>query len=141
MLFSCGKEDNDETEDNRPEYTATFVMGPSKIKQTYREGDTIVPPTFEPYETADYYVVFKSWEGVEFAPVTEDVTYKALFDYEYKNYTATFIMGDKVETAKVAYNTSAICPEDIPDCKGMKITFINSFTVSVLCVWFLWNDQ
>lgn len=122
-LLSCGRtpDDNEDekTEDNRPEYTVTFVFYTERTTQTYKEGDTITPPTFAPYETADYYVVFKGWE-TEFSPVTEDTTYKALYDFEYKTYNAKFVMGDTVKTIAVSFNAEPVEPEDVPDYKGMK---------------------
>ena len=121
LLLSCEKEpdtDNTPSEDNRPEYTVTFMMGPSKITQKYKEGDTITPPTFDPYETSEYFIVFNGWEK-EFQPVTEDVTYKALYLFDYKQYTATFVMGDKKESVKVSYGAVAVAPKEVPEYNGM----------------------
>ncbi|MBR2611903.1 MAG: hypothetical protein IKC72_02430 [Clostridia bacterium] len=123
LFLSCGKPDDTpddpKTEDNRPEYTVTFVFYTERMTKTFKEGDAIVPPEFAPYETADYYVVFKGWEE-EFRPVTENTTYKALYEFEYKTYNATFVMGDTVKTEKVSFSAAAIAPEDVPDYKGMK---------------------
>ena len=125
LLLSCEKTpDNGDGEqnqpDNRPEYTITFVMGPRKITQTYKEGDTITPPTFEPYESSDSFLIFDGWvNGGEFPPVTADATYQAKWTTEYKTYNATFVMGDKTETIKASYNASAVAPKEIPDYKGM----------------------
>ena len=122
LLTACSRGDeeeiDDENEDNRPTYTVTFVMDTVKKTQTYREGDIITPPTFEPYETNEYVVTFKGW-STDFKPVTEDTVYKALFDREYKQLTATFVMGDVIEEKKFTYNSYPVAPTEVPDYDGM----------------------
>lgn len=119
-LFACGKEE----EENPPtpdvkEYTITFVMYDNRVTQTYKAGETIVPPTLETLETSEFFVFFDGWES-DFLPVNADATYKALFHLEYKDYNATFVMGEETQTVATAYNTVPTPPEVVPDYKGMQ---------------------
>ena len=118
-LFACGKEEEDVPVPSTKEYTVTFVMYTERTTHTYKEGETIVPPTLETYETSEFFVVFDGWEK-DFLPVTADATYKALYHLEYKDYTATFVMGEKTQTIPTPYGTIPTPPEDVPDYKGMK---------------------
>lgn len=118
-LFACGKEEEDVPAPSEKEYTITFVMYTERITQTYKEGETIVPPALETFETSEFFVVFDGWEK-EFLPVTADATYKALYHLEYKDYTATFVTGETTQTIRTPYNTAPTPPEDVPEYKGMQ---------------------
>ena len=122
FLFSCNKSPTDNTGDGqsgeKKTYTVTFVMYTERITQEYEEGATVTPPTFAPYETSEFIVIFDGWT-CEFAPVTADVTYQAACHFEYKDYTATFVMGEVTEQVKTTYNTAPTPPEQVPDYNGM----------------------
>ena len=68
-LFACGKDEEENKVPEEKEYTITFVMYTERKTQTYKEGETIVPPALETFETSEFFVVFDGWEK-EFLPVT-----------------------------------------------------------------------
>ena len=124
FLFACSKDPGKPSPDNGGEapdnsYTVTFLMYTERITQQYAEGELVVPPVFPNYETSEFFVVFDGW-SCEFVPVTEDVTYKADYHLEYKDYVATFVMGEETVEVRTAYNTVPTPPETIPDHLGMQ---------------------
>ena len=99
------------TERNNAKYTVTYVNEDGSVLATEEVYNGKVPsyigtPTQE--ATAQYTYEFNCWDK-EFAPVTEDVTYTAMYTPTTREYTITFDVdgGSAVEAQVVLYGTPA----------------------------------
>lgn len=97
-----------------PSYTVAFI-----VDGTVVESDTVAygaMPSFdgaEPTREADdqFIYTFAGWDA-EFAPVTDNVTYTAVFNTTAKEYTVTFRDGNNVLSSEtLAYGAEIIAPE------------------------------
>ena len=132
FLIACGGKEPDPTPDppDVPEasykdpthqsgtYKVVFELaGGEMVVHYYEAGEMPEPPTppdvDSPYATR----VFYSWSK-KIAPVTGDAVYKATYKNVMKEYTATFVLGDKTVSEVYRYGEMPE-PEIPPDFEGM----------------------
>ena len=132
FLIACGGEEPDPIPDppDVPEasykdpthqsgtYKVVFELaGGEMVVHYYEAGEMPEPPTppdvDSPYATR----VFYSWSK-KIAPVTGDAVYKATYKNVMKEYTATFVLGDKTVSEVYRYGEMPE-PEIPPDFEGM----------------------
>ncbi|MBQ4060901.1 MAG: hypothetical protein IJD46_02620 [Bacilli bacterium] len=115
-LCSCGN-NSSESSSLQPsvpslkEFTVTWIVDGNTSKETYTENET---PSYK-YGTekdadAMYTYTFVGWDK-ELAPVVEDVTYEAVYESEYVNYSIKWVVDGK-ETVETYHYT------DTPTFKG-----------------------
>ena len=99
-------------------HTVTWVVGDKTYDEKYYEGET---PTYkfgtskESDETYTY--TFSGWDKL-ITPVTENVTYTALYHQEYINYTYTWIVDGKETTETYHYGDEATYKGETPYKEG-----------------------
>ena len=102
-------------------YTVTFESEGKVLstKTNYKYGNTVTVPA-NPTKEADmtYTYEFAGWDK-EITPVTEDVTYTAVFNPIYIDYDITFIKnGQTVESTKYHYGDEIVVPSDLDYVDG-----------------------
>lgn len=102
-------------------YTVTFVSEGKVLstKTNYKYGKNVTVPE-DPTKEADmtYTYEFAGWDK-EVTPVTEDVTYTAVFNPIYIDYDITFIKnGQTVESTKYHYGDEIVAPSDLDYVDG-----------------------
>lgn len=106
LLASCGESET---------FTVDFtVNGTVVYSMVLCEGDTPTPPPVADYATDDKNYAFVGWDK-EIVPVSEDITYAAVFSDTAREYDVTFLYGGSTAgtPVKVAYGETPTAPTDL----------------------------
>ena len=104
----------DRTNPSAGTYKINFCLGDtvSFVTHYYNEGETITPPDTLPSLTLGTKIyVFDGWDGVTFAPVTGNATYRSKCKVEENVCTVTYIVGNEKLEVKTAYGSTPIAPD------------------------------
>ena len=104
----------DRTNPSAGTYKINFCLGETAnfVTHYYNEGETIVPPETLPSLTlgAEVYV-FDGWDGVTFAPVSGNATYRSKVKIEANTYTVTYAIGEKTVEVETVVGTAPRVPD------------------------------
>ena len=99
-------------------YKIEFVLATGSVIHYYEEGELPEPPAELDYENEVFTFSFLTWD-TEIIPVTGDAKYMAKYEKTNKQYTATFIVGDRSIPVKANCGT-APTPPKAANYKGMQ---------------------
>ena len=85
-------------------YKVVWVMKGSNIIQFYEEGEMPEAPEVPDYDSVGTTLVFREWDKT-IAPVTGAITYTAEYDFVTKDYTVTYVMGNRTQTKRFQCGT------------------------------------
>lgn len=124
-----GNQTVDRTNPEAGTYRISFYLGETEtvLVHYYNEGETITPPKALPaYTDGATTVSFDGWDGVTFATVTGDATYRSNVIITGNTYKVTFVVGNETKEVTASVGNA---PE-VPD--------ISEFTLAEgvkFCAW------